>query len=245
VTTVIFTAVDAEGNTGTASATVTVTAPLVDNNSTGTCVTLPRLGTGDVYTIRTVNLENDTTVDVETTIEQFSETSGKFTTVVTGDVQSTGVKDETWSIGNNYIDITKIVTKDVSTVQGFTVSSDITLDFSPYQRTPIDTVCDGDVHTTEFGLMTTGTVAGFPTPTLQTQNEWTTTIESVNETKVIGLGTFTAVKMNLERRTTSNNTTTVDRVIRWIDTATGYDIAGEYQDDSGNVVSTQELIYHN
>lgn len=243
VTTVTFTAVDAEGNTGTASATVTVTGP---SNGGGTCVTLPRVGTGSIYTLKNVNIPNSTTVNVETTVVEFGETFGKFTTVVTGDFESTGEKTETWSIANNYLDITKVVTKDTSVVPGVgDVVSDITLEFSPYLRQPFDTVCEGEIHTATFELTTTGTVYGYPSPTINTQNNWITTIESVNETKVIGLGSFTAVKTTLERSITSNGSTTKDRIITWIDTETGHVVATEEYDSSGTKISTQELIYHN
>ena len=235
-TTVTFTVSDTSGNSVSAVSTVTITEP-EDINETGACVMLPRLGTGDVFTIRAQNLIQSTTVDVETTIVSFGETLATYATESTGDLVASGEKTETYTIGNNYIDITKIISSDVTTVSGYTVATDTTLVFTPQLRVPIDEVCEGTVLESAYELETAVTTPGFSIPTNVSNHVSLTTIESVNMIKTTTLGTFTTVQMKMEDGES--------KTISWIDILTGYFVASEYYNADGVKEGTQELISHN
>ncbi len=206
-----------------------------DSLVSGECTTLPKIVVGDSYTLRNTDKTNGSVVDVETIVTDFTSTQISYTTNSSGAITATGTKVETVSIHDNYLDITKIVTKDrTTTAQGITVDTDITMEMTPYSRYLYNSACTGKSWTNEYDLKTTTTVLGQPI-VVDSHTKETSTVEAVNESKDIALGTFNTMKI----KTTNSDGT---YKVLWYDLDKARLVYGEHYNASGGLISTQELI---
>lgn len=204
----------------------------------GSCVTVPRPTAGQKFKIRTKNLGAGAgTIDVETTIKVFSATTMESDTVSTGDVSATGSKTNTYTIANNFIDTTKIVSKDTSTINtqigAITTATDTTIDFSPFVRHAIDQVCENQTWTTTYDLTTAVKVSGVNTSTAS-NHSIIYTVEALNVAKTVTAGSFNTYQVKIEDGSSV--------VTNWLDIATGVFVKGESRDNTGTLTGTQELI---
>ncbi len=208
---------------------------VTDNNDgmdagSGGCVTFPRPLVGQIVKRELKDPDGNVSFTKSTEIIAISNTS--ITQKITGTnvgVALNSTNTEEYTIANNFRDITK-ETVSLNTL-GFNLENVTT--YTPFQRVPVDQVCEGQTWTTAFTENVEGEMTNNRTQTY--------TIEAVNVSKTTAAGTFNTFRVNLEE--TSN---TLDLVATlWFDTASGYDLLGEFRNTSGEAQGTLELIEKN
>ncbi len=205
------------------------------NIGSGNCITVSRPIVG-----QTLRYGNPSPTDTsyyhtiqEWTIIEFSNTSSSVEIVMTGDFLN-GIVNETttYSISNNYMDITKYIQQ--STINSNSVTT--TIEFKPFQRIEIDTVCKDQTWTSSFELSASTTAANganYPSATQGMTEHYT--IESINETKSVAAGTFNTYR----KRMVDNHGA---EAVSWIDTKTRVIVCNETYDSSGALNGTMELL---
>lgn len=168
----------------------------------------------------------------EWTIIEFSDTSSSVEKIMTGDFLN-GVVNETitYNISNNYMDATKLTQE--NTFNSNTTTN--TIEFSPFQRIEIDTVCLGQSWTSVFKLTVSTTANGVSNPPVAHDSTQHSTIESVNETKIVTAGIFSTYR----KRLVDENGATV---VWWIDVDTGAIVYFENYSSDGVLSGIMELL---
>ncbi len=205
------------------------------NIGSGNCITVSRPIVG-----QTLRYGNPSPTDTsyyhtiqEWTIIEFSNTSSSVEIVMTGDFLN-GIVNETttYSISNNYMDITKYIQQ--STINSNSVTT--TIEFKPFQRIEIDTVCKDQTWTSSFELSASTTAAnGVNYPAVTQDMTAHYTIESINEIKSVTAGTFNTYR----KRMVDNHGA---EAVSWIDTKTRVIVCNETYDSSGALNGTMELL---
>jgi hypothetical protein len=158
-------------------------------------------------------------------------------TVTTGALSAKGNKVNTFTINNNFIDTTKIVSIDTTTVKTaagtITTATDTTIDFSPFMRNAIDKVCENQTWTTTYDITTAVKITGFDTSNSSSQSR-IQTIEKLNVAQTVKAGSFNTYQIKIEDGSSV--------VTNWLDIATGVFVKGEERDNTGKLIATQELI---
>lgn len=200
----------------------------------GNCVSVARHSVGQTLRYKNTPSANaSSSTFQEWTILEFGNTSSSTEIVLTGGSLN-GVINETrtYSISNNYMDITKYIQQ--STINSNSVAT--TIEFSPFQRTEIDSVCRDQTWTSSFKLSaSTSTANGASYPSITKDMTSHYTIESINETKSVAAGTFNTYR---KKMIDGQGAT----VIWWIDTKTGAMVYVESYDSAGALNSTMELL---
>jgi len=167
-----------------------------------------------------------------------SNTSQSTSKVTTGDVEATGTTVQKFTIANNYIDITEIVSDDSTTITipsvgAFTTTTNTKLTFDPFLRNAIDEVCENQTWTSTYDLTSEVSGGGGASSTASTLSV-INTIESINETTTVEAGTFTTFQQKSEDGSLVNTF--------WVDINSGKTVSVESRDSSVTLVSSQELI---
>jgi len=223
-----------------------------DTPGTGTCVNITSPKVGDTSLIKHVTIvgENSVEVDTKTTYTAFSNTSLSFdsegkvdldlgldtdqlsdiTDLLDSPVQ-TSQTTETFTIANNFINITK----SESTIEGGIHSIST---YSPPRSAPINEVCEGQTFTQNYTETTTttsttllGTVTGTEVAAISTKNK----IEAVNVQKSTPAGTYSTYQLRSEIE---------DAILTfWFDTETSTLVLLEQRDAAtGDLLSTSTLM---
>jgi len=193
------------------------------------CVVVSRISTGDSFVHRYAD-NAQSILTVTSTYNLVTNTETKVSTVTTGDASSTGEKTLTYTISNNYIYTTNIVSTDLAS--GFNIETTIAI--SPSRQDPIDEVCENQTWTSNVSMDTTIVMSSFPSSTVNTTESTVYLVESVDEQKTVSAGTYTTVKMKQDRGS--------ETIITWTDIATGATVYQETKDTTGQVISTIELL---
>lgn len=165
----------------------------------------------------------------EETITEFSSTAKSSVTVMTGTLNGTLNSSLTFSISNNYMDATRLVSENSITVNGTTMTSDNMIEYSPFDRLEIDVVCKNQAWTSDFLLKTTA--SGYSNSRDMIVHR---AIESINDTKSVAAGTFNTYRMKMVVNGAD--------VIIWTDIETGAIVFIETYDSAGTLVATNELL---
>ncbi|MEB8434052.1 hypothetical protein OO007_17565 [Cocleimonas sp. KMM 6892] len=209
--------------------------------SAGNCITIPRPIVGQKITLKrtsdqdstvsteteTVTVSNNTTLSLDTTYEQ---------NVAGFNISSTGDMTFTYTIANNFRDITKLETNLV-TNNSLTgeIETNLVNEYSPYWRVASDEICEGQTWTTDSVVTTTVTSSADPSANTMTNNQNIIfTIESVNIQKTVTAGTFSTYQI---RQEDANGVNTI-----WFDKATGLWVISEGRNSDGDLIGTAELI---
>ncbi len=196
----------------------------------GGCVTFPRPQVGQIVKRELKDSDGDISITKSTEIMAISNTS--ITQKITGTgfgIALNSTNTEEYTIANNFRDITKETIS--QNTLGFNLETVTT--YTPFQRVPVDQVCEGQTWTTAF---TENEDDGSSNSRTQTY-----TIEAVNVSKTTAAGTFNTFRVNLEE--TSNTLDLVSTI--WLDTVSGYDVLGKFSDTSGVAGGTLELVEKN
>lgn len=212
---------------------------LEENNTSGNignenCITVSRPIAG-----QTLRYGNPSPTDSsyyhtiqEWTIIEFSDILSSVEKVMTGDFLN-GVVNETitYNILNNYMDTTKMTQQ--STFNSNTTTS--TIEFSPFQRIEIDTVCLGQSWTSVFKLTLSTTVNGTSSSPISYDSTYHYTIELINETKSVAAGIFNTYRKKLVDEHGAT-------VVWWIDVETGAIVYFENYTGDGVLDGIMELL---
>lgn len=219
-----------------------------DTTGTGVCVNFASPKVGDKGLIRNVTTDDDGNsfeTDVRTTYTAVSSTSWNYDSEVSvgglGDIEDLipdgllpeGVDlddslgqisqtTETFTIANNFINITKSVTTSASL-------GVITTTYSPPRRAPINEVCEGQVFTQNY-TQTQVSLGGTDIENVSVKN----TIEAVNVQKSAPAGTFNTFQVKSEDSELTLTT--------WVDTASSTIVVMESRNADGDLLGTASLI---
>ena len=200
----------------------------------GNCVSVSRPSAGQVlrYENRLV-ANNSYSGNQEWTIIDFGNTSSS-TEIVMADGPLSGTINETrtYSISNNYMELTKYIQH--SAIGSSSITT--TIEFSPFQRIEIDSVCKDQDWTSNFELSASTMAANgtsYPSATYDMSAHYT--IESINEEKNVKAGTF-----NTYRKRMVEGHGAV--VVSWVDIKSGAMVYNESYDSTGALNSTMELL---
>jgi len=188
------------------------------NNTLKECINLPKIDTGDSYTVRIKDLKSKQTITVETSIVDINATELTYEITLSGDISGMQRSVDSISIHDDFIDTLKVNTTDMFT------NSKSTHVYSPYLRNLYNKACVGMVWTNNYNVNM-----------LTTPIKYTSTVEAINESKHIALGTYSTVKIKVENEDGSTD-------IIWEDVNEAKTVLSEKYDSSGNLVETQELI---
>lgn len=212
-----------------------------DGGSTSNCITIPRPIVGQKITLKRTS-EQDSSVSTETeTITVSNNTTLSYDTTYNQNfagfnIFSKGDMTFTYTIANNYRDITRLETNLV-TDNPLTgeVETYLVNEYSPFWRVAGDEVCEGQTWTTDSIVTTTTTSSDDSSSSTMTSNQNIIfTIESVGISKTVTAGTFSTFQI---RQEDTNGVNTI-----WFDKATGLWIIGEGRNLDGDLIGTTELI---
>ncbi len=194
---------------------------LNENNGEEECINLPKILAGDVHTIRIKSFKvPSSSFDTQIAITNISDTELAYDITIVGDSEVISSNVDSISIHDNFIDIYKTQTTDLSTGLKNTVK------FSPYMRTLYNRTCKGMTWGNDFNATSAGSTIN---------KKYTSTVESISETKSIELGTYTTIKIKTEEEDGSSS-------FIWEDINEAKTILVEQYDVNGNLTQTQELI---
>ena len=189
---------------------------------TGGCVTFPRPVVGQIVKRELKQSGGGVSISKETEITAISATSITQKILVSGlGLVPESINVEKYTIANNFRDITSESVE----VSGFTFNTS----YTPFQRVPVDKVCEGQTWTTVYTEKEEGEVA--------VNHSKTYIIEAVNVSKTTAAGTFNTFRVKQEDVDVFGTS--------WIDIKSGYDVLSEFGDTSGNLEGTLELVEKN
>ena len=220
----------------------------VNTAGTGTCVNIVSPKVGDTGLIKNVTVlgEISSETEVRTTYTAVSNTSWSYDSVVASgvglieDQLPDGFEDllpdninlsdslgqtlkttETFTIANNFINITKSVTNSPAGL--------ITVTYSPSRSAPFDKVCEGQIYTQKY-TETTLSPGGTDTEIVDVKN----TVEAVNVEKSSPAGTFNTVQVKSEGPKITLTT--------WVDIESSTIVIMESRNSDGDLLGTGTLI---
>lgn len=230
-----------EGDNGNGTTSTTVN----ETNTTGNCVTIARPQVGQIEVIKTTGVSGSPDVYLKRKVtalsntsysEEFSVRSGS----ETGEIITASTTSETYTIANNFRDVTQTTSKSSASLPdatGATSIQEVTIlsNYSPYRRTPVDRVCEGQTWTTDYDDTNTTTFGTLLAPTTSTTHHSEIhTIEAININKTVPAGSFNTVQYKFED---GNSIVTI-----WMDITTAASVAFETKDTLGADTSSSELI---
>ncbi len=213
--------------------------------TTGNCVTIARPQVGRIEVTFSKGYDDFTPDSYwETKIIAFSDTFSSIESTsrsgsATGKIINQNISTSTHTIANNFIKTTQgkvtgsSITTDETGKESTEKFNNVTV-YSPFTRNAIDRVCEGQTWTNDYDATTTSNVENSAPFTSTFHTSQIYTIEAINVKKTVPAGTFNTVQQTLVDGTT---------IIRmWGDIATGMNIASEYKNNEGEVITYSELI---
>jgi len=215
---------------------------ITNSPGTGVCINFASPKVGDTSLIKNVTTVdgNSLETDVRTTYTAVSNTSwsydsegisglGNIGNLLSEDLLPDGVElvdvlgqssqtTETFTIANNFINITKSET-----------TLPLTTTYSPSRRAPINEVCEGQIYTQNY-TETRVSLGETITEQVNVKN----TVEAVNVQKSAPAGTFNTFRVKSEGAGIDLTT--------WVDTASSAIVIMEARNVDGDLIGTSSLI---
>ncbi len=183
---------DDSGNTESSSSTATGNTSTSDvSNTTGNCTTVGRPQVGQIEVLKTTTsfdgpalyLSRKVTALTDTfSSEEFSTRSGS----ENGEIVTKSTHSETYTIANNFRDVTQtigITSASIPDATGATSTQEIKVvsNYSPFLRSPVDRVCEGQTWTNDYDVSDTTTFSNLLEPITSTSHNSTIhTVEAIN-----------------------------------------------------------------